>query len=113
MADLEKQKMAFQGNFEKLDDEIKVQVKALQQNDMEVIRKLHAQEMTTGECQRYLLDDKARKDMEAEEQDGYDEDLDRTMYQEFWTELRDFKKLARVRSSRSAMREGGRNGSLD
>ena len=53
--------MAFQGNFEKLDDEIKVQVKALQQNDMEVIRKLHAQEMTNIECKNYLLDDKDKK----------------------------------------------------
>lgn len=56
--------MAFQGNFEKLDDEIKVQVKALQQNDMEVIRKLHAQEMTNVECQNYLLDDKDKKVIE-------------------------------------------------
>ena len=70
--------MAFQGNFEKLDDEIKVQVKALQQNDMETIRKLHAQEMTTVECQNYLLDDKQKKIMEDDE--AYDEDLDKTMY---------------------------------
>ena len=70
--------MAFQGNFEKLDDEIKVQVKALRQNDMEVIRKLHAQEFTTGECQEYLLNDKDKKVMEDE--DIYDEDLNHTMY---------------------------------
>ena len=65
---------------------------------METIRKLHAQELTAGECQRYLLDDKMKKEAEALDQDGYDEDLNRTMYQEFWTEIRDFKKLGRIGS---------------
>ena len=49
---------AFKGDFEKLDEEIKVQVKALQQNDTETIRRLHAQEMTNDEFKTYLLTDK-------------------------------------------------------
>jgi len=38
--------MAFRGDFEKLDDEIKVQVKALSENDFETFHKLKAQEMS-------------------------------------------------------------------
>jgi hypothetical protein len=34
--------MAFQGDFEKLDEEIKVQLKALEKNDMETFRKIRA-----------------------------------------------------------------------
>jgi len=33
--------MKFKGDFEKLDDEIKVQLKAIKFNDMETVRKIH------------------------------------------------------------------------
>ena len=39
--------MACQGDFEKLDDEIKVQLKALKDDDIETVRRIHAQEMGT------------------------------------------------------------------
>ena len=39
---IEDSKMAFKGDFEKLDDEIKVQLKALKYDDIETIRKIHA-----------------------------------------------------------------------
>lgn len=46
-----------------------------------------------------------RKGEKAPDQDDFDEDVDRTMYQEFWAELRDFKKPPGMdRKSRSAMR---------
>ena len=51
-------KMAFKGDFEKLDEEIKVQLKALKENDVETIRRLHAQEMTNDEFRTYLMTDK-------------------------------------------------------
>lgn len=41
-ARIEKHKMAFQGDFEKLDDEIKCQLRAIQKNDFDTIKKLHA-----------------------------------------------------------------------
>ena len=34
--------MAFKGDFEKLDDEIKVQLKALKDGDIETVRRIHA-----------------------------------------------------------------------
>lgn len=36
-----KLEMAFQGDFEKLDDEIKVQVRAIKKNDYKTIEKIH------------------------------------------------------------------------
>ena len=44
--DLETQKMAFKGDFEKIDDEIKIQIKALGQNDMVTLKKAQNQEMS-------------------------------------------------------------------
>ena len=34
--------MAFKGDFEKLDNEIKVQLRAIRNNDLETVRKIHA-----------------------------------------------------------------------
>ena len=80
--------MAFQGDFERLDEEIKVQVKALQQNDPETIRRLHAQEMTNDEFRSYIMTDKQKETIKKEKEDQYDSDLDRTLYQEYWSDLR-------------------------
>ena len=99
---INKQKMAFQGNFEKLDDEIKVQVKAIQKNDMETMRKVHAQEMTAEDCNFYLMDDKKIAELQKEADDEYDQDLDRTMYQEFWSEIRKFKKIDKANTTRKS-----------
>ena len=38
--------MAFKGDFEKIDDEIKIQIKALGQNDMKTLKKAQNQEMS-------------------------------------------------------------------
>ena len=39
---IEDSQMAFKGDFEKLDDEIKVQLKALKDDDIETVRRIHA-----------------------------------------------------------------------
>lgn len=50
MADEHKQlQMAFKGDFEKLDDEIKVQLKAIKNNDFKTIEKIHRQELSAEE----------------------------------------------------------------
>ena len=46
VSDLETQKMAFKGDFEKIDDEIKIQIKALGLNDMVTLKKAQNQEMS-------------------------------------------------------------------
>lgn len=47
---------------------------------------------------KYIMaDDKARK----YDDEGFDSDLDRTMYQEFWAELRDYKKPPPVVDNRA------------
>lgn len=46
MKDYQELKMAFQGDFDKLDAEIKVQLKAIKNSDFETIKKIHMQEMT-------------------------------------------------------------------
>ena len=48
--------MAFQGDFEKLDDEIKVQVRAIKKNDFKTIEKIHRQELSTDEQKLYLME---------------------------------------------------------
>ena len=55
---LEAQKMAFKGDFEKIDDEIKIQIKALGQNDMKTLKKAQNQEMSAQEIKYYLADPK-------------------------------------------------------
>ena len=55
--------MAFKGDFEKLDDEIKVQLKALKDNDIETVRKIHAQTMSGEDQQLYLMTEKEKKDL--------------------------------------------------
>ena len=109
VAQVEEFKMAFQGDFERLDEEIKVQVKALQQNDPETIRRLHAQEMTNDEFRSYIMTDKQKETIKKEKEDQYDSDLDRTLYQEYWSDLRNtvVKKPNTLRQSKSVLREPG------
>mmetsp|Transcript_4421 Transcript_4421/g.6475 ORF Transcript_4421/g.6475 Transcript_4421/m.6475 type:complete len:189 (+) Transcript_4421:429-995(+) len=94
--------MAFKGDFEKLDDEIKVQVKALHHSDVETMRRIHTQEMSIDEQKIYLMDDATKLRKLKEKEEAYDSDLDRTLYQEFWSELR--KEKPQIRESKSVMR---------
>ena len=50
--------MAFKGDFDKVDDEIKVQLKALINNDNETLSKLKRSEMSRDEIQFYIADNK-------------------------------------------------------
>ncbi len=94
--------MAFKGDSEKLDDEIKVQVKALQSNDVDTMRRIHTQEMSIDEQKVYLMDDATKLRKQKEKEEAYDSDLDRTMFQEFWSDLR--KEKPAIRESKSVMR---------
>ena len=94
--------MVFQGDFEKLDDEIKVQVKAIQNNDVETMRRIHTQEMSIDEQKIYLMDDAGKFRAMKEKEEAYDSDLDRTMFQEYWQELR--RKEKPIREAKSALR---------
>lgn len=85
--------MAFQGDFEKLDDEIKVQLMAIQNNDFKTVEKIHRQELSAEEQKIYLMTKEQRKEIIQEYADkDYDSDLEQAMYQEYWTELRDLNK---------------------
>lgn len=99
---LEEQRMAFQGDFKDVDDEIKVQVKALVNNDFTVIKKIQQQEMSKGEIQFYLADDFKKKELTQQDTGAasdYDSDLNRTMYKEFWTDLSEFKPKVNKRTA--------------
>ena len=52
---------AFQGDFDKLDDEIKVQLKAIKNNDFKTIEKIHKQELSAEEQKVYLMSTEERK----------------------------------------------------
>lgn len=60
MNDMEQLKMAFQGDFNNLDTEIQVQLKALIQNDFKVVEQVKNQEMSAEEQRWYLLSDKEK-----------------------------------------------------
>ena len=56
--------------------------------------------MTADEQRWYLLDDKEKakeKDEMTDPADNYDSDLNRTLFQEFWTDLSQFKKKPKIR----------------
>ena len=57
MNDMEQLKMAFQGDFNNLDTEIQVQLKALIKNDFRVVEQVKNQEMSAEEQRWYLLSD--------------------------------------------------------
>ena len=88
--------MAFQGDFEKVDESIKVQLKALVQNDYETIRKLQNSEMSNDDIKYYMADIKLKRQLDMEradkEESDYDTDMNRSMFQEFWGDLSEFKK---------------------
>ena len=68
--------MAFQGDFEKLDDEIKVQLKAIKNNDFKTIEKIHKQELTAEDQKIYLMSKDERKAIIQDYDDKYDSDLE-------------------------------------
>ena len=109
---IKKHKMAFDGDFANLDDEIKCQVRAIRNNDFEIIKRIHASTITADEIKRYIARDIKDKGEMPAEADEWDSDLDRTMYQEFWGELREYKKPPplqvgdQARKSQSVMRDG-------
>ena len=86
--------MAFQGDFDRLDDEIKCQLRAIKNNDFETIKKIHASELTQDAIKKYIQKDDRDKGKISYDDDNamYDSDLEKTMYQEFWQELREFNK---------------------
>ena len=51
-------RMAFQGEFAKVDDEIKCQLKALVNNDLPTFQKLRQGEMSKDDVKYYLADTK-------------------------------------------------------
>lgn len=98
---------AFQGDFDKLDDEIKVQLKAIKNNDFKTIEKIHKQELSAEEQKVYLMSTEERKALIQEYDDNYDSDLEQALYQEYWTDLRDMdkdKKKDQKRKAQSAVR---------
>ena len=80
---IEDQAMAFKGDFKDVDDEIKVQVRALANNDLTTVRKIQQQEMTKADIQFYLADDSRKKEMFMDTgaaSSEYDSDLNKTMF---------------------------------
>ena len=92
-------RMAFQGEFAKVDDEIKCQLKALVNNDLPTFQKLRQGEMNKEDIKYYLADTRMRKELDMEKpvniESDYDSDMNRSMYQEFWTDLSEFKPKAK------------------
>ena len=63
--------------------------------------------MTADDQRFYLLTEKQQaKEREKYDDpaDTYDSDLNRTLFQEFWTDLSEFKKKPKIRSSKSVIR---------
>ena len=87
---LETSKMAFQGDFDKVDDEIKVQLKALLKKDFKTLKRLQRQEMSRDEMKLYVAEGAAKREIEMNMKkfdSEYDTDINRTMYMEFWKDL--------------------------
>lgn len=93
---LEEKIMAFHGDFEQIDDEIKVKVKALSINDFETLDKINKKDMSREDMKIYVAEDKLKRKLIMDKKDkesDYDSDLNRTMFMEFWRDLDiDFKK---------------------
>ena len=56
------------------------------------------------------MTDKEKDTIKKEKEDQYDSDLDRTLYQEYWSDLRNTvkgKKANTLRQSKSVMRDPG------
>ena len=77
-------KMAFQGEFSKVDDEIKCQLKALINNDFQTFHKIRQSEMSKDDVKYYLADTTMKKELEMERpvniESDYDSDMNRSMY---------------------------------
>ena len=75
---------------------------------METFRRLRAQEMTQFDIEKYMMSGKDKDSKMKEKAEEYDSDLDRTLYQEFWSDLREIhkkeKKPNTLRNSKSVMR---------
>ena len=56
MEEFEKQRMAFQGDFDLVDDEIKVKVKALSITDFQTLKQLSLGEMSRDEMKLYVAE---------------------------------------------------------
>lgn len=56
----------------------------------------------------YLMTEKKKEEIKKEFLEEYDTDLEKTMYQEFWTELKPKDKdLIKNRGSKSVLHPGG------
>ena len=75
---------------------------------METFYRLRHNEMSTYEIERYVMTDKQKEQEALDKKGEYDSDLDRTLYQEYWSDLRDIhkkdKKPNTLRNSKSVMR---------
>ena len=58
---IEEQKMAFEGDFEKVDSGLKAQLKAIVNDDMETLNKLRNLEMSNHDIQMYVADPKMKR----------------------------------------------------
>lgn len=66
--------------------------------------------MSQGEIKYYLADAKTRKEIDSakKEESEFDSDLNRSMYQEYWTDLKEFKTKKQMReAARKANQAGG------
>jgi hypothetical protein len=76
--------MAFQGEFAKVDDEIKCQLKALVNSDFKTFQKIRQGEMSKDEVKYYLADPTMKKELDMEKpvnlESDYDSDMNRSMY---------------------------------
>lgn len=80
---IEEQKQAFTGNFSNIDDELRLQVLALNRNDLATMQKVRNGELNNAQIQFYLADVAKQKEMEMNqkgEEDMYDSDLNRSMF---------------------------------
>jgi len=57
------------------------------------MKRVQDADMTQDEIRYYLADHKAKRDIDLKkkEESEFDEDLNRTMFQEYWTDLKEFK----------------------
>ena len=65
--------------------------------------------MSQGEIKYYLADAKMRKEIDAakKEQSEFDSDLNRTMYQEYWTDLKEFQTKKQMRDAEKKAKKAG------
>ena len=71
------------------------------QNDLDIVKKVQNGEMSQGEIKYYLADAKTKKEIDSakKEESEFDSDLNRSMYQEYWTDLKEFKTKKQMREA--------------